>query len=126
MRLAVRDEDGGGLSEPELHDMVSTLFIAGHETTINLITNAVRALLAHPEQLALLRSGAVPWSAAVEETLRWDSPVAYFPMRYLTRDAGIEGVRLDAGDAVLACYAFPGLAPPAPPRPAGLSRWPPR
>ncbi|MFB4278199.1 cytochrome P450 [Nonomuraea sp. MTCD27] len=109
--IAVRDEDGGALTGTELHDMVMTLFIAGHETTINLITNAVRALLSHPGQLALLRGGAMPWKAAVEETLRWDSPVAYFPMRYLVRDAEIDGVRLRAGQAVLACYAAAGRDP---------------
>ncbi|WP_063780656.1 cytochrome P450 family protein [Nonomuraea sp. SBT364] len=109
--IAVRGEQGDRLTEPELHDMVMTMFIAGHETTINLITNAVRALLSHPGQLALLRSGAMPWSAAVEETLRWDSPVAYFPMRYAIRDTEIDGVRLRAGDAVLACYAAVGRDP---------------
>jgi cytochrome P450 len=109
--IAVQDEDGGALTETELHDMVMTMFIAGHETTINLITNAVRALLSHPDQLALLLDGAMPWKAAVEETLRWDSPVAYFPMRYLTRDAEIDGVHLGAGQAVLACYAAAGRDP---------------
>ncbi|WP_026413356.1 cytochrome P450 family protein [Actinomadura oligospora] len=109
--INVRDEDGDRLSEPELHDMVMTLFISGHETTINLISNTVRALLAHPDQLAILLSGTMPWSAAVEETLRWQSPVAYFPMRYAVRDVEIEGVRLAAGDAVLICYAAAGRDP---------------
>ncbi|MFD0899771.1 FAD-dependent oxidoreductase [Actinomadura sediminis] len=106
--IAVRDEEGRRLTERELHDMVMTLFIAGHETTINLITNAARALLAHPGELARLRSGTLPWSAAVEETLRWDSPVAYFPMRYAVRDVDLGGVRIGAGDAVVACYAAAG------------------
>ncbi|MEV5824673.1 FAD-dependent oxidoreductase [Spirillospora sp. NPDC052242] len=106
--IAVRDEEGNRLTERELHDMVMTLFIAGHETTVNLITNAARALLAHPGELARLRSGTLPWSAAVEETLRWDSPVAYFPMRYATRDVDLDGVRIGAGDAVVACYAAAG------------------
>ncbi|RMI41425.1 cytochrome P450 [Actinomadura harenae] len=109
--IGVRDEDGDPLSEAELHDMVMTLFISGHETTINLITNTVHALLTHPGQLALLRDGTMPWSAAVEETLRWQSPVAYFPMRYAVRDVEIDGVRLAAGDAVLICYAAAGRDP---------------
>lgn len=109
--INVRDEDGDRLTEAELHDMVMTLFISGHETTINLITNAVRALLAHPDQLALLREGTMPWSAAVEETLRWQSPVAYFPMRYATHDVEIDGVRISAGDAVVICYAAAGRDP---------------
>jgi cytochrome P450 len=109
--IATHTEDGDRLTEAELYDMVMTLFIAGHETTINLITNAVRALLTHPDQLAGLLSGSVPWSAAVEETLRWDSPVAYFPMRYAVRDVDIDGVSLRAGDAVVACYAAAGRDP---------------
>ncbi|GAA5086398.1 cytochrome P450 [Thermocatellispora tengchongensis] len=109
--IAARDEDGDRLTEEELYDTVMTMFIAGHETTVNLITNAIRALLAHPDQLALLRDGKLPWSAAVEETLRWDSPVAHFPMRYVLEDVEIDGVRLSAGDAVLSCYAAVGRDP---------------
>ncbi|RFU37013.1 cytochrome P450 [Actinomadura logoneensis] len=109
--IAARDESGEPLTGTELHDMVMTLFIAGHETTINLITNGTRALLTHPDQLALLRDGTVPWSAAVEETLRWQSPVAYFPMRYAVRDTEIDGVALRAGDAVVVCYAAAGRDP---------------
>ncbi|MEV4255105.1 cytochrome P450 [Spirillospora sp. NPDC049652] len=109
--IAARDEDGKALTRTELHDMVMTLFIAGHETTINLITNAVRALLTHPDQLGPLLEGDVPWSAAVEETLRWQSPVAYFPMRYAVRDTEIDGVALRAGDAVVVGYASAGRDP---------------
>ncbi|WP_328807826.1 cytochrome P450 family protein [Nonomuraea antri] len=109
--IAVSDEDGDRLSEAELHGMVMTLFVAGHETTINLITNAIRALLTHPGQLDRARSGEVPWSAVVEETLRWDSPVAYFPMRYAVEDVDIDGVLVRQGEAVLACYAAVGRDP---------------
>ncbi|MGW4795435.1 cytochrome P450 family protein [Nonomuraea sp. NPDC004297] len=96
------------LTDAELLDTVQLLYIAGHITTVNLITNAAHALLTHPGQLALLRSGTVPWSTAVEETLRWDSPVSYFPMRYPVRDVEIDGVLLRAGDAVLGCHASAG------------------
>ncbi len=109
--IAVRDEDGTRLSEAELLGTVLLMFIAGHETTLNLITNAVRALLGHPDQLALVRDGSRPWSAVVEETLRWDSPVAHFPMRYATRDLVIDGATLHKGDAVLASYGAAGRDP---------------
>ncbi|MFF4192791.1 cytochrome P450 [Nonomuraea sp. NPDC001831] len=101
----------GRLDDAELRDTVQVLLIAGHVTTINLIAHAVRALLERPEQLELLRSGAVPWSAAVEEALRWESPNAYFPMRYAMEDLEIEGVRLRAGEAVLACFSAAGRDP---------------
>ncbi|MDF2256409.1 cytochrome P450 family protein [Streptantibioticus ferralitis] len=109
--IAVRDEDGTRLSESELFGTVLLMFIAGHETSLNLITNAVRALLGHPDQLSPVRGGSRPWSAVVEETLRWDSPVAHFPMRYATEDLEIDGVRLHKGDAILASYTATGRDP---------------
>ncbi|RVX41689.1 cytochrome P450 [Nonomuraea polychroma] len=109
--IALREEDGGRLSESELFATIDLLFIAGHVTTVNLITNAIGALLNEPGQLDLLRSGRCPFSAAVEETLRWDSPIAYFPFRYATRDVEIDGVHLRAGEAVLACFASAGRDP---------------
>ncbi|MFD0474364.1 cytochrome P450 [Nonomuraea thailandensis] len=47
----------------------------------------------------------------MEETLRWDSPIAYFPMRYAVRDVEIDGVRLRTGEPVLACFASAGRDP---------------
>jgi cytochrome P450 len=57
------------------------MIVAGHETTLDLLTNAVCALLTHPDQLALVLGGQHPWTAVIEEILRWDSPLgcpAYF------------------------------------------------
>ncbi|MFB4315990.1 cytochrome P450 [Actinomadura sp. 21ATH] len=99
------------LTAEEVHDTFETLFVAGHVTTVNLITNAVRALLAAPDQLARLRSGELPWDAAVEEALRLHSPIGLFPMRYAVRDVRIDGVLIRKGEAVLACYAAAGRDP---------------
>ncbi|TYB64837.1 cytochrome P450 [Nonomuraea sp. PA05] len=109
--FALHEKDGGRLSEDELFATIELLFIAGHVTTVNLITNAIGALLTERGQLDLLRSGQCPYSAAVEETLRWDSPIAYFPMRYAVRDVEIDGVRLSSGEPVLACFAATGRDP---------------
>jgi cytochrome P450 len=69
-------EDGGDtLSQQELIDQVELLYIAGHETTVNLIGNGVLALLRHPDQLELLRADPSLDSTAVDELLRYDSPV---------------------------------------------------
>lgn len=87
--------------------------IAGHETTLNLITNAVRALCAHRDQLDLVRSGGASWADVVEETLRWDSPVSYFPFRYPTRDLDIGGTVIPRGTPVLAGYSAAGRDPSA-------------
>ncbi|WP_328947288.1 cytochrome P450 [Streptomyces sp. NBC_00250] len=106
--IAARDEDGDRLSEPELIGTLLLLIIAGHETTMNLVTNAVRALCAHRDQLALVTAGRATWSDVVEETLRWNSPVSYFPFRYPTRDLTVDGTLIPQGTPVLAGYSAAG------------------
>ena len=70
------DESGDRLGEDELLSMAFLLLVAGHETTVNLIGNGMRALFAHPEQLAALRADpAGLLEGAVEEMLRYDGPV---------------------------------------------------
>ncbi|MFF9909968.1 cytochrome P450 [Streptomyces sp. NPDC013457] len=73
--ITTRAEDGDALSLPELRGMAYLLLIAGHETTVGLITNTVRALFAHPDQLADLRADFGLIDGAVEEGLRYDGPV---------------------------------------------------
>ncbi|MFF3175492.1 cytochrome P450 [Streptomyces sp. NPDC057900] len=112
--LIAAREDGGDRLGP--HELIGTLMltiIAGHETTLNLITNAVRALCAHRDQLDLVRSGGASWADVVEETLRWDSPVSYFPFRYPTRDLDIGGTVIPKGTPVLAGYSAAGRDPSA-------------
>ncbi|MFJ4191330.1 cytochrome P450 [Kitasatospora sp. NPDC089509] len=110
--IAARDAglglDRQRLSEAELVGTLLLMLIAGHETTLNLITNAVRALFAHPDQLRLVLDGAQPWSAVVEETLRHDSPVGQFPLRYATEDLEVGDVVIRRGEALLASYSAAG------------------
>ncbi|WP_257032475.1 cytochrome P450 family protein [Streptomyces sp. 1331.2] len=111
--LIAAREDGHGpgqqrLSEAELVGTLLLMLVAGHETTLNLITNAVRALLAHPDQLRLVLDGVVPWSAVVEETLRYDAPVGQFPLRYAIEDIEVGDVVIRRGEALLASYAAAG------------------
>ncbi|MET7713581.1 cytochrome P450 [Streptomyces sp. NPDC005407] len=106
--IAAREEDGDRLSEHELIGTLLLMVIAGHETTLNLITNAVRALCAHRDQLELVQSGKASWSDVVEETLRWDSPVSFFPFRYPTRDLTLDGTVIPKGTPVLAGYSAAG------------------
>ncbi|WP_283295923.1 cytochrome P450 [Streptomyces sp. HNM0645] len=116
--LAARDDvSSAGLSEQELLDTLVLMIGAGHETTVNLIDNAVHALLTHPEQLAHIREGRATWDDAVEETLRADAPVASLPLRYAVEDielgelGGPEGTVIRAGEAILAAYAAAGRDP---------------
>ncbi|MFE4690314.1 cytochrome P450 [Streptomyces sp. NPDC056749] len=106
--IAAREDDGDRLGPHELIGTLMLTIIAGHETTLNLITNAVRALCTHRDQLDLVLSGRASWADVVEETLRWDSPVSYFPFRYPTRDLTLEGTVIPKGTPVLAGYSAAG------------------
>ena len=78
LTLLIRAEDEGSrLSEPELLATCILLLVAGHETTVGLISNAVLALVRHPDQLAALRAHPELAGEAVEETLRYDPPVQF-------------------------------------------------
>lgn len=99
----VQAEDAGDtLSENELYSMVVLLIVAGHETTVSFITNAVHALLTHPEQLADLRSDPSLLPNAVEELLRFDSPVERTITRWVAEDTEVGGRMLARGDLVIA------------------------
>ncbi|MEU9374459.1 cytochrome P450 [Streptomyces sp. NPDC048255] len=104
--IRTRDEDGDQLSPDELIGMAFLLLIAGHETTVNLIGNGVRALLEHPEQLAALRAdpeGLI--DGAVEEMLRYDGPVQHATYRFALADLELGGVTVPAGSSVLVALA---------------------
>ncbi|GAA2888846.1 cytochrome P450 [Streptosporangium fragile] len=112
--IAARDEDGDSrLSETELIDTLFLMISAGHETTVNLIDNALCALLTHPDQLELVRAGGASWDDVVEETLRWQAPVANLPLRYAVEDISLDahGVMIGKGEAILAGYAAAGRDP---------------
>jgi cytochrome P450 len=98
--IAVRD-GGDRLTEDELTSMVWILILAGHETTVNLISNGTRALLAHPEQLARLRAQPALMTAAVEELLRYDGPLALVTPMLATEPIQIGGVAIAAGETVV-------------------------
>ncbi|MGW3663035.1 cytochrome P450 family protein [Streptomyces sp. NPDC005141] len=106
--IAARDEEGDRLSQQELIGTLVLMIIAGHETTLNLITNAVRALCGHRDQLESVLKGESSWADVVEETLRWDAPVSYFPFRYPVRDLTVDGTVIPQGTPVLAGYSAAG------------------
>jgi 2-hydroxy-5-methyl-1-naphthoate 7-hydroxylase len=92
------------LSQKELTGMVLLMFFAGHHSIINVIVNAAYALLTHPEQLELVLTGQQPWSAVVDETMRWNGAVNQFPMRYPLEDIEVGGVPIKKGEAILASF----------------------
>lgn len=89
------------LSEDELTSMIIVLVIAGHETTVSLLGGGVAALLAHPDQLTLLREDPSLISGAVEELVRWTSPVQVtFPVMAVI-DTALGGVPIAAGEILV-------------------------
>ncbi|GAA3852982.1 cytochrome P450 [Saccharothrix violaceirubra] len=109
--IAVRDEDGGRLSEAELIDTLILVVAAGHETTVNLLDHAITALLTHPDQRRRVEAGEFTWGDVVEETLRWQAPVANLPLRYAVRDVAVGDETIARGEAILAGYAAAGRDP---------------
>ncbi|MEU7314234.1 cytochrome P450 [Streptomyces sp. NPDC007083] len=112
--VSARDEDDGSrLTEQELLDTLFTMVGAGHETTVNLIGNAVHALLTHPEQLALVQAGSATWSDVVEETLRWAPSIANLPLRFAVEDIALPdgSGTIREGEAILPAYAAAGRSP---------------
>jgi cytochrome P450 len=97
--VAVRDGEDR-LCEDELTSMAFLFLIAGHETTVSLIGNATAALLANPDQMARLRATPDLLPAAIEEFLRYDSPVQA-ALRYSTEPVEIDGVTIPADSVVL-------------------------
>ncbi|MET9915211.1 cytochrome P450 [Streptomyces sp. NPDC006476] len=98
--IEARDVDDR-LSDAELVAMVFLLLSAGHETTVNLIANGMRALLHHPDQLARLRSDPALLPQAVEEFLRYDGPVNLATYRFTTMPVTIGGVEIPEKELVL-------------------------
>jgi cytochrome P450 len=99
--LVAVEEAGDHLGADELLATVMLLLVAGHETTMNLIGNGLLALLRHPDQLELLRTHPELMSAAVEELLRYDTPVRRVP-RIARCDTLLDGQRVAAGEQVVA------------------------
>jgi cytochrome P450 len=99
--LITAEERGDRLTEGELLTTCILLFVAGHETTVNLIGNGVLALLRHPDQLARLRENPGLITSAVEELLRYDSPVQRTG-RIPTADVEIDGRTIPKGSMVVA------------------------
>jgi cytochrome P450 len=107
---------GERLTEDELTSMVFLLLLAGHETTVNLIGNGLFLLLQRPDEAAALRADPQLTPAAIEEFLRYESPVKTSTMRRAVQEVTYDGVTIPEGAVVLVALgsanrdgdAFPG------------------
>lgn len=99
--IATRYEDDDALSPDEVVGMAFLLLVAGHETTVHLISNGVRALLDHPSQLADLRADFGLLDGAVEEMLRYEGPVGTATFRFTREPVTIGSTAIAAGEPVL-------------------------
>jgi cytochrome P450 len=98
--IAVRDGQDR-LTEAELVSLAVLLLVAGHETTTNFIGNAALALLQHPDSLTQLKAEPALLGTALEELLRFDSPVGIATFRYSTEALTLGGTDIPAGVPVL-------------------------
>jgi len=101
--LVQAEIDGEPLPEHEILSYAILLILAGNETTRNATSGGMQALIEHPDQFELLRSQPELLDSAVEEMLRWTSPVVHFA-RTVTRDTEIRGVPIQAGETLAMWY----------------------
>ena len=110
------EESGDQLTEEEIVATCNLLLVAGHETTVNLIANAILAMLRHPRQWAALGADPARVSAVVEETLRYDPPVQLMA-RIAADDMTIGGTTVPKGDVMMLLLAAAHHDPTAIDRP---------
>ena len=101
-RSARRPGQEDALTEEEVFGTVVLLIVAGHETTVGLIGNAVVNLLSHPDQLELVRADASLIPAAIEEALRFEGPVERALNRWAATDVELGGQTIRKGELVIA------------------------
>ncbi|MGW6983070.1 cytochrome P450 [Streptomyces sp. NPDC054932] len=98
--VAVDEEPDGSMSSLEIISTAALLLIAGHETTVNLITNGMLTLLRHPDVLERLRGEPDLSVPIVEELLRYEPPVQLLPRRSTLDDIEVDGVTIPKGATV--------------------------
>ncbi|PGW36778.1 cytochrome P450 [Bacillus cereus] len=103
--LILAENEGHKLSARELYSMIMLLIVAGHETTVNLITNTVLALLENPNQLQLLKDNPKLIDSAIEEGLRYYSPVEVTTARWAAEPFQIHDQTIQKGDMVIISLA---------------------
>jgi len=103
--LIQAESEGTRLSIEELYSTIMLLIVAGHETTVNLITNMTFALLNHPDQLEKLRQNPDLIDSAIEEALRFYSPVELTTLRWAAEPFTLHGQEIKRKDVIIVSLA---------------------
>lgn len=123
--IAAHETNGTRLTADELVSTLILMIGAGFETAVNLIDHATCALLTHPDQLALARSGAASWDDVIEETLRLHPPIMHLPLHYATADIDLgTGVTIPKDSPILICFGAPAAIPTCTTKPPSSSTSP--
>jgi cytochrome P450 len=109
--LVEAEQEGDRLSDDELQSMVMLLLLAGHETTVHLISNSILTLLQQPEAKRTLLDDWSQSEAAVEEILRYNSPAQFAKPRFVTEDTEFHGQPLRRGEMVMPVLAAANTDP---------------
>ena len=103
-RLVQAEIDGERMTNRDVLALCALLFVAGSETTMNSISGGLLALLEHPHQRERLEADPDLWPRAIEEILRWVTPVLNGMVRTATADIEVRGVQIASGDKVTLWY----------------------
>jgi cytochrome P450 len=114
------ERNGGGISSDEMASMLFLLLFAGHETTTHLISGSVHELLKNPGLRDWLEEDWSRVNLAVEEFLRFISPVQFTKPRFVRKDVELGGVKLKHGDRIMPMLAAANYDPHANPHPEKL------
>jgi cytochrome P450 PksS len=107
------EKNGAHISRNEMISMVFLLLFAGHETTTHLISGSVHELLKNPRLRDWLEKDWSRANLAVEEFLRFLSPVQFTKPRYVSKDLELGGIRLKKGEQIIAMLVAANLDPQA-------------
>lgn len=109
--LLIAGQAETGVTDRQIADTQLLMVSAGHETTVNLFDQTIYHLNAAPHWREAVMAGRVTWPAVFDETLRLEAPVRYIPTRFAVEDFELCGVKIKAGDPILASYGLAGRDP---------------
>lgn len=109
--LIEANENGDTYTAEEISEVVRITIVAGYETTVNLLDQAIFHMATHPRQLRTVLAGGITWDEVIDEVLRHSSPANVVPMRFATQDITLDGFPIPKGTPILVSFAGAGRDP---------------